>query len=98
MGVGMEKAVFQQLLQAAVHTDIHHVVGIDSQLTDRIEVGELHPIDPLHRQDPTAGGLMEDGRHCNAGVVAVQFGEFFSVGRLVEVVHFLEHPTAQLID
>ena len=94
MRVGMEEAVLQQLLQAAVHTDIHHVVGVDAQLTDRIEIGELHPIDPLHRQHTTAGGLVEDCRYGDARVVAMQLSEFFSVGRLIQVVHLFEHPTA----
>ena len=94
----MKEAVLQQLLQAAVDTDIDHVVGVDPKLANCIEIGEFHAIDPLHRQHAATGGLMKDCRYGNAGIVAVELCELFCVGRLIEVVHLLEHPTAQFID
>ena len=98
VGIGMEETVLQQLLQAAVHPHLHHVVRVDAEGAHGIEVGELDPIDPLHRQHPAAGGLAMDGGNGDARVVAVQPGEGFGVAGLVDVIHLLEHPLAELID
>ena len=98
VGVGVKKAVLQQLLQAAVNTDIHHFVGVNADATHGLEVGEFYPLDPLHGEHPAAGGLVIDAGDGDAGVVGVQGCETFGVGRLIAVVHLLEHPLAQLID
>ena len=98
MRVGVKETVLQQLLQAAVHPHLHHVVGVHTDPPHGLEVGEFHPIDPFHREHAPAGGFMEDARYGDAGIVAVQFGEFFRVGRFIEVVHLLEHPLTEFID
>ena len=94
----MEKAMLQQLLQAAVHPHSHQLVGVDAHGAHRLEVGELHPFDPLHREHPAAGGLVVDAGYGDAGITGVQLGEGFGVAGLIEVIHLLEHPLAQLID
>ena len=98
MGIGVEEAVLQQLLEAAVHAHLHHVVGVDAQLTHGIEVGELHPVDPFHRQDTTARGIAIDRWNRDARVVAVQIPEGFRIGCLIEVIHLLEHPAPEFVD
>ena len=98
VGVGVEEAMLQQLLQGAVHAHLHQLVGVDAQFPYRLQVGELDAVDPLHRQHPPAGGLPVDAGHSNARVVGVQLGEGLSVAGLVAVVHLLKHPLAQLVD
>ena len=98
MGVSVEKAVLQKLLQAAVHAHFHHVVGIDPELAHGFEVGEFDPVDPFHRQHAPARGFSVDPRNGDAGVVPVELTEFFGVARFVEVVHLLEHPSTQFIN
>ena len=98
MRVGVKEPVLQQLLEAAAHPHFHHVVGINAELLDGLEVGELHPVDPLHGQHPSAGGIPVDGGDGDPGVVAVEVAEFLSVARFIEVVHLLEHAAAQFID
>jgi hypothetical protein len=94
----MEEPMLQQLLQAAVHPHLHHVVGVDPEGAHRVEVGELDAVDPLHRQHPPTGGLAIDGRDGDARIVAVQAGEGFGVGGFVDVIHLLEDPFAEFID
>ena len=98
VGIGMEEAVFQKLLQAAVHPDRHHVIGIDAQLSHRFEVGELDAVDPLHRQHPSTGGFPVDVRNGDAGVLLMELAEFLGIRGFIQVVHFLKHPTAQFIN
>ena len=98
MGVGVEEAMLQQLLEGAVHPHRDHVVGVDPQLANGFEVGEFDPIDPLHRQHAPCGGVAEDSGDRNAGVVGVERCERLGVGCLVAVVHLLKDPLAQLID
>ena len=98
MGIGVEEAVLQQLLQGAVHPHGDHVVGVDPEFANGFEVGEFDPVDPLHRQHAPGRGITEDPGHSDAGVVGVELCERFGVGRLVAVVHFLEHPLTQLVD
>ena len=98
MGIGVEEAVFQQLLQAAVHANLHHVVRIDAEFANGLQIGEFHPINPFHGQHPSTRRLAMNGRDGNSGVVAMQLSEAFGVGGFIEVIHLLEHPFAQFID
>ena len=94
----MEEAMLQQLLKAAVHAHLHHVVGVHTQLANRFKVGELDAVDPLHRQHAAAGGVAIDRRNSNSRVVLMQLSESLSVSGLVDVVHLFEHPSPQLVD
>ena len=94
----MEKPMFQQLLEAAVHPDLDHVIGVDPQLPDGIEIGQLDPVNPFHRQNASAGDLAVDAGNGNAWVMAVQVPELFGVSGLVEVIHLLEDPPPEFVD
>ena len=94
----MEEAMLQQLLKAAVHAHFHHVVRVHTELANRIKVGELDAVDPLHRQHPAAGGVAINRRNSDARVVLMQLSEGLSVRGLVEVIHLFEHPSPQFID
>ena len=98
MGISVEKAVFEQLLQAAVHANIDQLIRVDPHGLDRLEPGQLHPLDPFHGQHPPAGEFAMDFRNGDARVVGVQLSEALGIGGFVEVVHFLKYPPAQLID
>merc|ERR1739841_302259 len=59
----------QQLLE---HGFFHHVVRVYTELANRIKVGELDTVDPLHRQHPAAGGVAIDRWNSDARVVLMQ--------------------------
>ncbi len=94
----MEEAMLQQLLKAAVHAHLHHVVRVHTELPNRFKVGELDTVDPLHRQHAAAGGVAIDRGNSDSRVVLMQLSEGLSVRGLVEVVHLLKHPSPQLVD
>ena len=98
VGIGVEKAVFEQLLQAAVHADIDEFIRVNPHGLDRFEPGELHPLDPLHGQHPTTGELAVDFWNSDARIVGVELSEALGIGGFVEVVHFFKHPPAQFVD
>ena len=98
MGVGVEEATLQQLLKAAIHPHFHHVVWINAQLSNGIQIGELDAVDPFHREDAAAGGIPVDGGDGNSRVVPMQRGKSFRVGCLVEVIHLFEDAPPKFID
>jgi hypothetical protein len=60
MGIRVEKAVFQQLLEGSNHPDTHQLFHLQVGCSNALHIRQLDAVDPLQGQNP-AGAVSPEG-------------------------------------
>ena len=98
MGIGMEIAEFQQLLQAGDHAGADQGGGVEAlgfQFTPLLKFGAIHPGGGQH---PAAAEAALHRRHRHGGIVGEKGGETLGVVGFPPVINLLEETAAEFID
>lgn len=89
MGIGVKKAVLDNLLDVIVGELDADFPGIVARFLQSLKIVDGQPADIFHHQHPGGGIPVFDRRAGNVNRLAVVGGEFFHVPRLDEKIHFL---------
>ena len=84
--VRVQDAVVEHQVEVAAEQLVDHRPGVEVEQPERADVGDLAPLDPVHREDAGGGVLHRRKRHHEQVVVLGQVGELEQVAGLAAVV------------
>ena len=96
--VGVEKAVFKQLLEVCLREQVNHFVRVVARRAKLVRIDDLYACDELHHDQVAGRKRVVDLRHIDLFPLDEVLAERLGVARLLLVVHLFGDGRVKLIE